>query len=369
VEITSDLEFWRPAYRDAHAFRQEVVKAIEFVKEDTVGRAGNQLSLFRRGQPDADAFASATAFYSRDFSLEEFVERRVKAERGALVGLDGFLPMPSRADGSATYPETAALRLTREYRVSRRRELFDATEFIVDAGRMLEIALERLFPLGPFRRAPKRLYIFTGTTPVDVGYSGDLLPDLLFRRKELLAETNMWMGRLEIGYDIHIEPVGTPSNDLFEVRLRDTRRNARTSIALPDVGFGISQILPLIVQTLASEAQTITIEQPEVHIHPRLQADLADLLIAGIQDERRHRFIIETHSEHLVLRLLRRIRETTEGRLDEPQLALRPDQLSVVYLDRGKDGTEVHHLRVDGTGEFIDKWPRGFFEERAAELF
>src|SRR5262249_39717700 len=155
-----------------------------------------------------------------------------------------------------------------------------------------------------YRRAPERLYIFTGTTPIDVGYKGNLLPDLLFRRPHLVSEANSWLDRLDIGYHIQISPVGTPSNDLFEVRLLDRKRSALTSIALPDVGFGISQILPLIVQTLASKEQTITVEQPEVHIHPKLQADLADLLVAGIQPNRNNRFVVETHSEHLILRLL-----------------------------------------------------------------
>jgi hypothetical protein len=66
---------------------------------------------------------------------------------------------------------------------------------MVEAGRALESALDKLFPLGPFRRAPKRLYIFTDTTPVDVGYSGDLLPDLLYRKRHVLQETNSWLDR------------------------------------------------------------------------------------------------------------------------------------------------------------------------------
>jgi predicted ATPase len=120
---------------------------------------------------------------------------------------------------------------------------------------------------------------------------------------------------------------------------------------------------------LASQDQTLTIEQPEVHIHPKLQADLGDLLIAGIQEPRKHQFIIETHSEHLVLRLLRRIRETTNGLVEENEQRLRPERLSVIYVERGAEGPKIHRLRVDDQGEFIDRWPQGFFEDRAAELF
>ena len=96
------------------------------------------------------------------------------------------------------------------------------------------------------------------------------------------------------------------------MRLIDRRRENAVDVALSDVGFGISRILPLIVQGLAGQRQIITIEQPEVHLHPRLQADLSDLLASTVKEPRNHRYIIETHSEHLVLRMQRLIRE---GRL------------------------------------------------------
>src|SRR5262249_12876010 len=185
-------------------------------------------------------------------------------------------------------------------------------------------ALTMLFPLGPFRKPPERYYIFTGATPQDVGYQGHLLPDLLFRHPELVRETNEWLERLDIGYNIRIRPLGRKDKDLFEVRLVDMRRDPHVEVGLTDVGFGISQILPLIVQSLAASNQIIAVEQPEVHIHPRLQADLGDLLVEAVKPPRRNHFLIETHSEHLALRLQRRIRD---GKL-------KPHQVSVVYVSR-----------------------------------
>lgn len=370
VRVTDAPSFWTASHAEARKAAPDICRALQAMREEFLGKPSSQMRLFREEELREEHFTGAIAFYSEEFTLEQFIRRRRDAEQGVTIALDGFLPMPARSDAASAFPEVMALRYMRDGhpRPSRWR-MFDASEFILDAGRALESELERLFPLGPYRRPPERLYIFTGTTPMDVGYSGNLLPDLLFRKRGLVAETNAWLDRLEIGYHIQIAPVGTPSNDLFEVRLIDTRRANSTSIALPDVGFGISQILPLIVQTLASEDQTITIEQPEVHIHPRLQADLADLLVAGIQPDRGHRFIVETHSEHLILRFLRRIRETTSQTLPEGRPGLSPEQLSVVYLERGSEGTAVHHLRVDGAGEFVDTWPQGFFEERAKELF
>jgi predicted ATPase len=79
--------------------------------------------------------------------------------------------------------------------------------------------------------------------------------------------------------------------------------------------------------------------------------------------------LIETHSEHIMLRLLRRIRETSEGLLPPATSGLRPDDLSVVYVESNQEGVHFRKLRIDQTGEFVDRWPHGFFEQRAEELF
>ena len=128
-------------------------------------------------------------------------------------------------------------------------------------------------------------------------------------------------------------------------------------MALPDVGFGISQLLPFIVQSLATERQIISIEQPEVHVHPKLQADLGDLLAEAIQKSK-NQFIIETHSEHLILRLQRLVRNKQ----------IKPEDVSVIYVSRGTEGAKAERLRIDEDGDFIDEWPNGFFPERLREL-
>jgi hypothetical protein len=136
-----------------------------------------------------------------------------------------------------------------------------------------------------------------------------------------------------------------------------------------DVGIGISQILPVIVAAMGEEQRLVMIEQPELHVHPRLQAELGDLLIetALCSPDGRHEYLIETHSEHLILRLLRRIRELTEGTSNRTPLT--PDDVAVHYLEQYQSGTIVRLLRIDDEGEFIDRWPHGFFAERAKELF
>lgn len=97
-----------------------------------------------------------------------------------------------------------------------------------------------------------------------------------------------------------------------ELTLWDIKRE--TEVSHRDVGIGISQVLPVLVISYASEQSIIAIEQPEIHVHPALQAELGDVIIESALGERKNTFILETHSEHLILRILRRIRETTQGR-------------------------------------------------------
>lgn len=124
-----------------------------------------------------------------------------------------------------------------------------------------------------------------------------------------------------------------------------------------DVGTGVSQLLPVVVLALDAQRSLVAIEQPELHLHPALQTELGDLFVESAL-RRSNTLLIETHSEHLILRLLRRIRETT----------LRPDQVSVIYVENGEQGMKLSQLRIDESGEFIDRWPKGFFAERRREL-
>ena len=143
-----------------------------------------------------------------------------------------------------------------------------------------------------------------------------------------------------------------------------TDLHVRTS----EIGVGISQILPVVVAALDPDRPGITaIEQPELHVHPRLQVELGDLFAEQAVGGRA--FLIETHSEHLMLRLLRRIEETASGELPEGKPALKPDQVSVVYVEQVDGEVRATRLRIDETGEFVDHWPQGFFDERDDELF
>lgn len=150
----------------------------------------------------------------------------------------------------------------------------------------------------------------------------------------------------------------------YRVVLKDLRGGR--VVEVEEVGVGVSQVVPV----LASAAiwERVYIQQPELHLHPRMQAALADVFIE--KKNNNGGFVLETHSELLVLRVLRRIRETYDGSLAEEKLALRADQVSVIYVERDSDGeTFFRRLRISRNGEFMDRWPNGFFAERDAEIF
>ena len=133
-----------------------------------------------------------------------------------------------------------------------------------------------------------------------------------------------------------------------------------------DVGVGVSQVLPLVVSSIVSTGGLIACEQPELHVHPRVQVAIGDLLT---QANEKANFLIETHSEHLILRLLRRIRETNDGDLPEGMKALTPKEVSITYLEPSDEGVKSNRINIDDDGEFTSRWPNGFFSERSEELF
>lgn len=222
----------------------------------------------------------------------------------------------------------------------------------------LHRVLDRLVYLGPLRDRPDRFQVFSGVTTQEVGKTGHLLADLFFRREDLVEQTNKVLRRFDVGYQLRVNHLqDSDVADVFALRLVDARTN--TLVSILDVGFGISQVLPIIVQSLLSERNIILIEQPELHLHPRLQAELGSLFAECISAPQQNQFIIETHSEHLILRLQRLIR----------QGALKPSDVSVLYATRDEAGSWCHQLRLDSEGDFIDEWPEGFFEEGYREMF
>jgi len=133
------------------------------------------------------------------------------------------------------------------------------------------------------------------------------------------------------------------------------------------VGIGVSQVLPVLVSAYASKNKIIAIEQPEIHLHPGLQAELGDVFIESAMSENGNTFLLETHSEHLILRILRRIRDNNKGECNGVPITNK--DVAVLYVAPDKNGSKVINIPITEDGDFETDWPEGFFEEREKELF
>ena len=255
--------------------------------------------------------------------------------------------------------------------------------FVLPLDKVLNY-LESTIQIGPLRLMPDMDYM-PNTHPtqsdwVDGAAAWDLLhqnPERQSSISAVLREASDWLAdsdRFNTGYELINESLdemlGEHTASVPEVgRLLQKRhlwfKDQRTGVRLSanQLGTGISQVLPIIVASHYAPATMVTVEQPELHVHPRFQVELADLFISTLD---RHPYLIETHSEHLILRLLRRVRESQE---ETGPLALAPDQISITYLIPSSEGVIVKRLNVTPDGDFEQRWPGGFFDERDAELF
>ena len=159
----------------------------------------------------------------------------------------------------------------------------------------------------------------------------------------------------------------TSSERTVDLVLVDQR--SQTPVSHRDVGIGVSQVLPILVSCYALENSRVAIEQPEIHLHPRLQSELADVFIESALGEQQNTFILETHSEHLLLRIMRRMRETYSKTLPEGCQPITPKDVCVLYVDPAGSSSIVQEMPLNPRGELMKAWPGGFFEEGLEEVF
>ena len=238
----------------------------------------------------------------------------------------------------------------------------------IDSRRSYDNTLESIIYLGPLRSYPERIYTVSGKHRSSTGVRGEFTPNILYNNVETIQKANYWFERFDIPYGLAVNKYGDVelAGEYVSITLFD--KYTGTLLTLADVGFGINQLLPVIVEGvsivpesfLTPDESIICVEQPEIHLHPRLQAEIADLMIETSRGEHPKQWIVETHSELLTRRIQRRIRE---GKVN-------PKEISVLYVDPDKDGdgSSIVPLELDQDGRFLDEWPDGFFDDGMKEL-
>ncbi len=242
-----------------------------------------------------------------------------------------------------------------------------------DLLKKIPIAFEELFAhvyyFGPVRVQPQRHYHWRGVHPKEINFGGDKAIDALLSARVRQLKTSSkedgvlieervskWLQNMELAHSFSLVLKGALDDNNYEIRIQKTANSAEVTLA--DMGHGVGDLFPLLVHCCyVPEGSTLILEQPGVHLHPKTQSDLADLLIEIIT-ERNLQILIESHSEHLLNRLQRRVAEEK----------ISVDQTALYFCRNDKGVSNIERLEIDEFGN-IANWPENFFGDEMGDLF
>ena len=223
-----------------------------------------------------------------------------------------------------------------------------------------ESLMRSFFYLGSLRQYPKRYYQWTGEMKSQViePDGSDTIATLISSErddKSLQKDVADWLGKLRLVQAFDVKPTDR-NKRFYEV----TVNIGGVESSLVDVGFGVSQVLPVITMLFSvPSGSVVLLEQPELHLHPNAQGLLADLLL-HIAHKRDLQLVVESHSEHLLRRLQRRIAE------QQPAFAT-PENIKMYFCQPGQSGSTIAEIEVDRFGQ-IANWPEDFLGDISGDL-
>lgn len=245
-----------------------------------------------------------------------------------------------------------------------------------NAGFLSELELEfekmlrGVYYLGPLRDYPRREYTWAGGDPADMGRRGEYAVAAILAARErgdrisrgkgkpkltLEKYVAYWLQELRLIEEFRVEEIKKDTN-LYRVWVR--KSPGGPEVLITDVGFGVSQVLPVLVLCYyVPEGSTILFEQPEIHLHPSVQSGLADVFIDAMR-VRNVQIIVESHSEHFLRRLQRRVAEGET--IGEAQAAL-------YFCGVSAEGATLTALDLDLYGH-IRNWPKDFFGDEMGDI-
>lgn len=259
---------------------------------------------------------------------------------------------------------------------------YQNTDFLSDLELEYEGLLDRVYYLGPLREYPQRQYYWNGASPADVGSRGERAIDAILAATAQDEKRNLqpyawkwpfetiiafWLRELKLIDDFSMAEIG-PGSNLYQTRVTVNASKAPTNIT--DVGFGVSQVLPVLVLLhYVPEGSIVLLEQPEIHLHPAVQSRLADLFLC-VAKHRRLQIVVESHSQHLLQRLQRRVAEQgvhVPGRESYPAFDVSDDDVRLYFSSVSEGAGKLEDLRLNHWGQ-IENWPDGFFGDEMEEI-
>jgi predicted ATPase len=363
-EISWVLSFWPP---DWPPEMRIVDDASNPHPQDII--TGNTLELISRIGVDNQKLVPRSLAYQfgdSNFELSPQAERplafdlkastveggKARFEFKRTVGRPWSLPGPIKSYG---FPDRA-------------RTSFQNAAFLADLEAGYEEQMNRIFYLGPLRDFPRRDYLWTRSRPTDVGRRGEKAIDAILAATEA-SETRKikrkgrgmpfqrmvahWLHEMGLIDSFSVKEIAVGSNR-WQAHVKT--RSGASDVLLPDVGFGVSQVLPVVtLLQYVPEGSTVILEQPEIHLHPLAQANLADVII-NAATTRKVQVLIESHSEHLLLRLQRRIAEA----------AISANEVKLYFCDAPLGVSQLTQLEIDLFGN-ISNWPKNFMGDAFGE--
>lgn len=338
AEFTIELQIVDPRTTIRFAFRRDPDSGAPRIHELDVNRAGMDKLVVKRGVGKGGPYELRIG------------ERALGVERRAnfVLGEARFLPLIGDEPPKVGKPNGK----NRRARSGAREALRRVEQLLMDSR-----------TVGAFRHAPRRRYEYEGREPMGPDPSGErtaqvLIADARKRRNqgELIEETNKWLRQVA---KVRLDVV-TLAEDirLFELHVRRAVRGSVLVDNLADVGFGIGQALPVLVEGLRTPPGAVfLVQEPEIHLHPDAQLAMADFLVSLA--DRGRQVIAETHSEAVLLRVRRRIAEAR---------SLNQNDVCFHIVDRPEPRSQslVKTLHADELGQ-VQNWPAGFMEDASHE--
>jgi len=224
--------------------------------------------------------------------------------------------------------------------------------------------------IGPLREEPSRRYIYEDEV-LEIGMKGENSAYLFLNEKDKRLSEQFFYNLENDNFEVikkinleqavyrYLEILGiknfevNPQNEIIYMYMKS--KSAPISVNIADSGFGTSQIIPIILEGLRMErGDTLILEQPEIHLHPKMQMQMADFFVALAKSNKN--LLIETHSDHIVYRLIRRIIENK----------INPDLIKIYFIKPTEEGSTYEEIKIDQVKGII-KWPKDFFDQGASE--
>ncbi|GAI69051.1 unnamed protein product, partial [marine sediment metagenome] len=240
----------------------------------------------------------------------------------------------------------------------------------INIFRNINLILNEIFRnyrfIGPLREEPSRRYIYEDEV-LEIGIKGENSAYLFLNEKEKKLSDqffyNLENDNFELVKKINLEQAVYRNLEVLGIKnFRVSRQkeiiymhmkssSAPISVNIADSGFGTSQIFPIILEGLRMEGgDTLILEQPEIHLHPKMQMQMADFFIALAKSNKN--ILVETHSDHIIYRLVRRI---IEDKVDS-------DLIKIYFIKPTKDGSTYEEIKINEIKGII-KWPKDFFDQ------